>query len=113
MVLRLEGLRSEQDPYRVPRQGQDRHVEGTQSDQQTGTVGLSWVDAQGFAGLAYTRQQRQYGEQRRTRQGDAEPDRCHRHGQRHGQAAKAIQPARVAPVTRAQDHKGRQPRRQR
>lgn len=61
VVLRLEGLRSEQDPYRVPRQGQDRHVEGTQSDQQTGTVGLSWVDAQGFAGLAYTRQQRQYG----------------------------------------------------
>lgn len=61
LVLRLEGLSNMARAYQSPWQDRDQSIDGSHNRQQTGTLGLSWVTNQGYAGLAYTRQQRRYG----------------------------------------------------
>ena len=58
-AMRLEGGKSEADPYRIP--GHPSRQEGAYNDTDTGSVGFSWIGEQGYLGLAYSRQDREYG----------------------------------------------------
>ena len=58
-AMRLEGGKSEADPYRIP--GNPSRQEGAYNDTDTGSVGFSWIGEQGYLGLAYSRQDREYG----------------------------------------------------
>ncbi|MCK5530449.1 MAG: TonB-dependent receptor plug domain-containing protein, partial [Halopseudomonas aestusnigri] len=58
-AMRIEGGRSEADPYRIP--GHPSGQEGAYNDTDTGSLGLSWIGEQGYLGLAYSRQDREYG----------------------------------------------------
>lgn len=58
-AMRIEGGKSEADPYRIP--GHPSRQEGAYNDTDTGSLGLSWIGEQGYLGLAYSRQDREYG----------------------------------------------------
>lgn len=78
LVLRVEAAGRNASDYRVGRGWQaeegGRKVPGSFSDGHTGTVGLSWVERDGYLGAAYTRQRATYG-----LPGHAHSD-CHPHG---------------------------------
>ncbi len=61
-ALHVEGLRRDAGDYRVGNgwSGGSK-VHGSFNDTETGSVGLSWVGARGFVGLAYTDQANEYG----------------------------------------------------
>ena len=79
LVLRVEAAGRNASDYRVGRGWQaeegGRKVPGSFSDGHTGTVGLSWVERDGYLGAAYTRQRATYG-----LPGHAHSD-CHPHGE--------------------------------
>lgn len=75
-ALRVEGVHRRSDDYRVPKAFGERHVDGSYNDTSTFTVGGSWIGADGYLGLAYTRQRSEYG-----LPGHAhEFEDCHPHG---------------------------------
>lgn len=60
-ALRLEGVRRKSDDYRVPGSFGEKRVAGSFNDTSTVTIGGSWIGANGYLGLAYTRQRSEYG----------------------------------------------------
>ena len=75
LVLRVEAAGRDAGDYRVGhgwQQGQ--RVQGSHSDSETGSLGLSWVGREGYLGAAYTQQSAQYG-----LPGHSHSD-CHPHG---------------------------------
>lgn len=59
VAARLEGAKSTADPYRIP--GESNYQEGSFNDTDSAALGLSWITEQGYVGLAYSRQDREYG----------------------------------------------------
>ncbi len=59
VALHVEGLSRRADDYRAPNQASER-VAGTATDGYSGSLGLSWIDQQGFIGVAYSRQASDY-----------------------------------------------------
>ena len=78
LALRVEAAGRQAGDYRAGRGWQHaaggRHVQGSYSDGQTGTLGLSWVGANGYLGAAYTDHRTDYG-----LPGHQHSD-CHPHG---------------------------------
>lgn len=60
-ALRVEGVHRRSDDYRVPGSFGEKHVAGSFNDTSTVSVGGSWVGADGYLGIAYTRQRSEYG----------------------------------------------------
>jgi iron complex outermembrane receptor protein len=61
IALRAEGVHRTSNDYRVPGSfGEDR-VHGTHNDSSTASFGASWIGADGYLGVAYTRQHNEYG----------------------------------------------------
>ena len=62
LAVRVEGASRRAGDYRVG-SGWDagRRVAGSFNDGDTGSIGLSWIGRDGYLGVAYTRQQAQYG----------------------------------------------------
>ncbi len=58
-AARIEGSRSEADPYRIP--DSPSRQTGAFNDTDSVGAGLSWITERGFVGLGYTRQSREYG----------------------------------------------------
>jgi iron complex outermembrane receptor protein len=56
-ALRAEGVYRNAEDYRAP----GGKVDGTFNETRTGTLGASWIGANGFLGVAYTRQDSRYG----------------------------------------------------
>ncbi len=62
LALRVEAASRRAGDYRVGSGwAGGRSVAGSMSDADTGSLGLSWVGSAGYLGVAYTRQQAQYG----------------------------------------------------
>ena len=77
LVLHVEGVARDDGAYRVGRGwSEGGRVPGSFNRTQTGSLGLSWVGAQGYLGLAYTRQQARYGLPGHAHGGED----CHPHG---------------------------------
>jgi len=60
LAVRVEAAARESDDYRVPHWHGSR-LEGSYNRTATGTLGLSWVTARGYAGAAFTYERRRYG----------------------------------------------------
>ena len=60
LVLHLEGSRRDTDDYEAPG-WPEPHVDGTYSDSENASAGLSWVGERGYLGLAYSYRNDQYG----------------------------------------------------
>ncbi|AHE52773.1 TonB-dependent receptor domain-containing protein [Sphingomonas sanxanigenens] len=61
IALRAEGVYRRSDDYRVPSGFGERHVDGSYNDTSTVSLGASWIGADGYLGVAYTRQRSEYG----------------------------------------------------
>ena len=62
LALRVEGASRRAGDYRVGSGwAGGRKVDGSFNETDTGSIGLSWIGSAGYLGLAYTRQQAQYG----------------------------------------------------
>ena len=65
LVVRVEAAGRTASDYRVGRDWRNeeggRKVQGSFSDSQVGSLGLSWVGDKGYVGAAYTRQHADYG----------------------------------------------------
>lgn len=81
LVLRVEAAGRNAGDYRAG----NGKVPGSFSDGNTGSIGLSWVGAQGYIGAAYTRQRAQYGLPGHTHS-DCHPHGSHLHCGGHGHA---------------------------
>lgn len=81
LVLRIEAAGRNAGDYRSG----NGKVPGSFSDGNTGSIGLSWVGAQGYVGAAYTRQRAQYGLPGHTHS-DCHPHGSHLHCGGHGHA---------------------------
>ncbi|WP_222559116.1 TonB-dependent receptor [Caenibius sp. WL] len=75
-AFRVEGVHRSSNDYRVPGRFGERHVDGSYNDTSTFSVGGSWVGADGYIGLAYTRQRSEYGLPGHSH----EYESCHPHG---------------------------------
>jgi iron complex outermembrane receptor protein len=60
-AFRVEGVDRSTDDYRVPRKFGAKRVAGSYNDTSTVTLGGSWIGADGYLGVAYTRQRSEYG----------------------------------------------------
>lgn len=58
-ALRLEGSKSDADPYSIP--GSPSRQEGAFNESDTAGLGLSWIGDRGYLGIAYSEQNREYG----------------------------------------------------
>lgn len=93
LVLRVEAAGREAGDYRVGgnwrAEAGGRKVAGSFSEGNTGTVGLSWVGANGYLGAAYTRQHAQYGlpghEHAHCHLHGSLSIHCHAHAHSHGE----------------------------
>ncbi|KQQ36258.1 TonB-dependent receptor [Duganella sp. Leaf126] len=62
IAFHAEGVKREADAYRVGKGwSEGRTVEGSFKNTDTGSVGLSWIGADGYLGLAYTKERTSYG----------------------------------------------------
>ena len=75
-AFRVEGVHRSSNDYRVPGKFGERHVDGSYNDTSTFSIGGSWVGADGYIGLAYTRQRSEYGLPGHSH----EYESCHPHG---------------------------------
>ena len=76
-AIHAEGLRRQTDDYKVGRNWSGGStVDGSYNDTKTGTIGLSWIGQRGYFGMAYTRQQNEYGLPGH----DHSYEGCHTHG---------------------------------
>jgi iron complex outermembrane receptor protein len=76
LALRLEGAHREADDYRVPGAFGEKRVPGSWNESSTFTAGGSWVGADGYLGVAYTRVTGRYGLPGHSH----EYESCHTHG---------------------------------
>ena len=60
-AVRVEGVARSSDDYRVPSRFGDRHIDGSYNDTSTWSVGGAWIGERGYVGVAYTRQNSEYG----------------------------------------------------
>lgn len=74
-AVHVEGLKRRSDDYEVPDWETDR-LQGSYNDTSTGSLGLSWVTARGYTGIAFTSQSNEYGLPGHTH----EYEDCHPHG---------------------------------
>jgi len=75
-VAHAEGSRRDADAYKAPKLGHERRVDGTESESTNASVGLSWVGATGYIGLAYSYRDDDYGIPGHNH----EYEGCHPHG---------------------------------
>lgn len=75
LAFHLEGSHREADDYKVPDWHESR-VEGTWTDSENVSGGLSWVDGDNYLGLAYSYRHDQYG----LAGHEHEYEDCHPHG---------------------------------
>lgn len=75
-ALRVEGVDRQSDDYRVPDSFGESHVDGSFNDSSTISVGGSWIGADGYLGVAYTRQRNDYGAPGHNHDYES----CHPHG---------------------------------
>ncbi len=62
VAFHAEGVKREADAYRVGKGwSEGRKVDGSFKDTDTGSVGVSWIGANGYLGLAYTKERTSYG----------------------------------------------------
>lgn len=62
LAVRVEGASRRAGDYRVGSGwAGGRKVDGSFNETDTGSIGLSWIGSAGYLGVAYTRQQAQYG----------------------------------------------------
>lgn len=76
LAVHAEGLKRDARDYRVGRGWDDSRVDGSYNQTETGSLGVSWVGARGYLGVAYTRQQNEYGLPGHSHEYEA----CHPHG---------------------------------
>ncbi len=77
LALRAEGLKRNADAYRLAGHedgSRSRRQTGSYNDTDTASLGASWISANGYTGLAYTRQANVYGLLAH------EHGHCHTHG---------------------------------
>jgi len=74
-VAHVEGSRRDADAYKVPKFA-ERRVDATESESTNASVGLSWVGATGYVGLAYSYRDDDYGIPGHNH----EFEECHPHG---------------------------------
>lgn len=74
-AVRIEGLKRRSSDYRVPDWSSSR-LAGSRSESAQGTLGLSWITPRGYAGLAYTVLDSEYGLPGHQH----EYESCHPHG---------------------------------
>jgi len=76
LAFHAEGLKRDARDYRVGSGWDHGRVDGSYNQTETGSLGVSWVGARGYLGLAYTRQQNEYGLPGHSHEYEA----CHPHG---------------------------------
>ncbi len=76
LAVHAEGLKRDARDYRVGSGWDHSRVDGSYNQTETGSLGVSWVGARGYLGLAYTRQQNEYGLPGHSHEYEA----CHPHG---------------------------------
>lgn len=59
-AVRVEGLKRRSSDYKVPDWSESK-LDGSYSDSSQGTVGLSWIRPRGYAGVAFTYLNSEYG----------------------------------------------------
>lgn len=60
-ALHVEGVDRNSNDYRVPSKYGERHVDGSYNDTSAWSVGGSWIGPDGYLGVAYSRQNAEYG----------------------------------------------------
>jgi len=75
LAVHVEGLKRRSDDYEVP-DWETSRLQGSYNDTSTGSIGLSWVTALGYTGIAFTSQRNEYGLPGHTH----EYEDCHPHG---------------------------------
>lgn len=76
LAFHAEGLKRDARDYRVGSGWDHSRVDGSYNQTETGSLGVSWVGSRGYLGLAYTRQQNEYGLPGHSHEYEA----CHPHG---------------------------------
>ncbi|WP_240498727.1 TonB-dependent receptor domain-containing protein [Thauera propionica] len=76
LAFHAEGLKRDARDYRVGGGWDHSRVEGSYNQTETGSLGVSWVGERGYLGLAFTRQQNEYGLPGHSHEYEA----CHPHG---------------------------------
>lgn len=76
VAVHVEGVARSSNDYRVPSRFGERHVHASYNDTTTWSAGASWIGARGYLGLAYTRQNSEYGLPGHSH----EYEDCHPHG---------------------------------
>lgn len=76
LAFHAEGLKRDARDYRVGSGWDHSRVEGSYNQTETGSLGVSWVGERGYLGLAFTRQQNEYGLPGHSHEYEA----CHPHG---------------------------------
>ena len=76
LAVHAEGLKRDARDYRVGSGWDHSRVDGSYNQTETGSLGVSLVGARGYLGLAFTRQQNEYGLPGHSHEYDA----CHPHG---------------------------------
>lgn len=76
-AFHAEGVKREADAYKVGKGwSEGRTVDGSFKDTDTGSVGMSWIGANGYLGLAYTKERTSYGIPGHSHEFEG----CHPHG---------------------------------
>ncbi|XID75737.1 TonB-dependent receptor domain-containing protein [Alkanindiges sp. WGS2144] len=79
-ALHLEGSKRDANDYKVrgyaPNNQAEKRVDGTYSESQNASVGLSWIGGRGYAGVAFSQRQDEYGLPGHSH----EYEGCHPHG---------------------------------
>jgi len=60
LAVRVEAVKRDSNNYRIP-DSADNRLDGSYNNTATGALGLSWITARGYTGLAYTHQESRYG----------------------------------------------------
>ena len=76
LAFHAEGLKRDARDYRVGSGWDHSRVDGSYNQTETGSLGVSLVGARGYLGLAFTRQQNEYGLPGHSHEYEA----CHPHG---------------------------------
>lgn len=86
IVLHAEGLARDARDYRVGSGWTHAKVPGSYNQTNTGSLGVSWVGARGYLGLAFTRQRNEYGLPGHSHDyADCHPHGSHLHCGYHGE----------------------------
>ena len=75
LAVHVEGLKRRSDDYEVPDWATGR-LSGSYNDTSTASVGVSWITARGYTGVAFTNQRSEYGLPGHNH----EYEDCHPHG---------------------------------